>query len=85
MTYRVDVRPEPQKFLRKLRDEELAARLVAAMRALASNPRPTGCKKLKGNDLWRIRVSDYRILYQIHDRVLVVLVVSIGHRSDVYR
>jgi mRNA interferase RelE/StbE len=85
VTYRVDVRPEPQKFLRKLCDQVLAARLVAAMRALANDPRPSGCKKLKGNELWRIRVGDYRIIYQIHDRVLVVLVVSIGHRSDVYR
>ena len=84
--YRVLLRPPAQKFLRKLRDKTLAARLVEAMRGLANNPRPPGCDKLAGlDDLYRIRVGDYRIVYQIQDAVLLVLVVKIGHRREVYR
>mgnify|MGYP001580816136 FL=1 len=56
------------------------------MDALAATPRPKGVKKLTGtDDLYRIRVGDYRIVYQIHDDRLIVLVVRIGHRRDVYR
>jgi mRNA interferase RelE/StbE len=84
--HRVLLRPSAQKFLRKLRDKNLAARLVAAMRGLANAPRPPGCEKLAGaEDLYRIRVGDYRIVYQIQDEVLRVLVVKIGHRREVYR
>ena len=84
--YRVLLRPPAQRFLRKLRDKSLTSRLVAAMRELASQPRPLGCDKLAGPDyLYRIRVGDYRIVYQIRDEVLLVLVVKIGHRREVYR
>ena len=84
--YRVLLRPPAQRFLRKLRDPGLTARLVAAMRGLASQPRPPGCDKLIGpEDLYRIRVGDYRIVYQVRDEVLLVLVVKLGHRREVYR
>ena len=84
--YRVLLRPPAQKFLRKLRDKSLTARLIAAMRGLASQPRPPGCEKLVGPDnLYRIRVGDYRIVYQARDEVLLVLVLKIGHRREVYR
>lgn len=53
---------------------------------LASEPRGHGAVKLRGSDdIWRVRVGNYRILYQIHDEVLLVLVVAVGHRRDVYR
>ena len=84
--YRVLLRPPAQKFLRKLRDRSLTARLIAAMRGLASQPRPPGCEKLVGpENLYRIRVGDYRIVYQVRDEVLLVLVLKIGHRREVYR
>jgi mRNA interferase RelE/StbE len=84
--HRVLLRPSAQKFLRKLRDKTLAVRLVAAMRGLANDPRPAGCERLAGSEsLYRIRVGDYRIVYQIQDEVLLVLVVKIGHRREVYR
>jgi mRNA interferase RelE/StbE len=84
--HRVLLRPAAQRFLRKLRDESLTARLVAAMRELAGQPRPPGCEKLAGpEDFYRIRVGDYRIVYQVRDEVLLVLVVKIGHRREVYR
>ena len=56
-----------------------------ALRALAVNPRPAAAAKLTGRDGWRLRVGDYRILYEIHDRALVVLVIDIGHRREIYR
>ncbi|MHB1558699.1 MAG: type II toxin-antitoxin system RelE family toxin [Isosphaeraceae bacterium] len=58
----------------------------AAIRQLADDPHPPGSRKLKGtNDLYRIRAGDYRILYTVEGRRLVVLVVNVGHRRDVYR
>jgi mRNA interferase RelE/StbE len=54
--------------------------------ALKSNPRPHGCKKLKGTDyLFRIRVGNYRIIYQVQETDLIVLVIRIGDRKNVYR
>ena len=84
--YRVLLRPAAERFLRKLRDQALVARLVSAMRPLSNNPRPSGCEKLAGaDDLYRIRVGDYRIIYEIQEEVLLVLVVKIGHRREIYR
>lgn len=61
-------------------------RLAAAIDMLAADPRPPGAKRLAGAvDLWRIRVGNHRIVYTIEDDVLVVLVVELGHRRDVYR
>lgn len=56
-----------------------------AIRALGQNPRPPGCLKLTGCDGWRIRVGDYRVIYEIDDRRGIVTVLHIGHRRDVYR
>lgn len=86
MSHRVIVTPVPAKFLARLRDETLKRRLTAAMRTLESDPRPPGCVKLQGADeLYRVRVGDYRIVYQVQDAILVVLVVQIGHRREIYR
>tara|TARA_A100001037_G_scaffold302906_1_gene335687 strand:- start:412 stop:666 length:255 start_codon:yes stop_codon:yes gene_type:complete len=60
-------------------------RIIEAIHALAENPRPTGCKKLSGRPAWRIRVGSFRVIYEIHDDRLVVLVVTVGDRKDVYR
>ena len=60
-------------------------RLVTRIEALAANPRPAGAQKLSGEDKYRIRQGDYRILYEIVDEDLIVTVVRVGHRRDVYR
>jgi mRNA interferase RelE/StbE len=60
-------------------------RLAVAIRCLADDPRPHGVKKLSGKNAWRIRVGDYRIIYEIKDSCLMILVVDIGHRNDIYR
>lgn len=64
---------------------DLQRRIIAALEELAREPRPSGVKKLEGEkNAWRVRVSDYRIVYEIHDGVLVVLVIRIAHRREVY-
>jgi len=60
-------------------------RITARIALLGANPRPPGCQKLSGHDRYRIRQGDYRILYSIEDDRLIVFVVKVGHRSDVYR
>jgi mRNA interferase RelE/StbE len=60
-------------------------RISDAAGALADNPRPRGCLKMQGADSYRIRIGDYRIVYEIHDRIVTVLVLEVGHRKDIYR
>ncbi len=60
-------------------------RIVAKIRSLSSDPRPPGCEKLSGHDQYRVRQGNYRILYEIHDLDLIVVVVKVGHRREVYR
>ena len=85
MAYAIQILPAAQRQLARL-DKPIQAALVSAIDGLAQNPRPPGVKKLKGKDgIWRHRAGDYRILYQIFDRRMVVLVVSVGHRGDIYR
>ena len=86
MSYRVIVAPAPTKFLERLRDESLQRRIAKALRVLENDSRPPGSVKLQGEgELYCVRVGDYRIVYQIQDAVLVVLVVQIGHRREIYR
>lgn len=86
MSYTVGIAAPPTKFLEKLRDQSLQRRLTQAIRGLAETPRPSGCVKLSGEEnVYRIRVGDYRIVYQIKDEQLIVLVVAIGHRREIYR
>ncbi len=60
-------------------------RIVQRIRSLADEPRPPGCEKLSGRERYRIRQGDYRIIYEIEDSRLTVLIVKVGHRRDVYR
>lgn len=85
MAYEVRLKPSAERALRKL-PTQVRSRIGGRLDALSGNPRPSGCEKLSGeDDLYRVRVGDYRIVYQVADKVLVVLVVTIGHRDDVYR
>jgi mRNA interferase RelE/StbE len=60
-------------------------RIDAAIVALAETPRPAGCVKVAGRDAWRIRIGDYRVIYEIHDGILVVVILELGHRRQIYR
>ncbi len=85
MAYEVRLKPSAERALRKL-PAQIRSRIGSRLDALAVNPRPPGCEKLGGvEDLYRVRAGDYRIVYQVSDDVLLVLIVTIGHRSDVYR
>lgn len=84
MTYRIEISRHAAKAVTGL-DKPLRRRILAAIEALSSDPRPGSCRKLAGQETWRIRVGDYRVVYEIHDQVLLVLVVDIGHRREVYR
>jgi mRNA interferase RelE/StbE len=84
MNYTVELLPAAVRQLRRL-PAATRARIVARLAELETNPRPPGAVKLANEELWRIRVGDYRIIYEIHDDRLLVLVVRIGHRKDVYR
>lgn len=85
MTYRIEVAPAALRQLRKL-DSQARRRVQAAIELLADQPRPPGATKLSGGEgEWRVRTGDYRIIYEIHDQALLVLVIAVGHRRDVYR
>lgn len=84
MAYRVEILPAVGRQLRRI-DSGARKRIDAAILALARDPRPHGCRKMSGSEEYRVRVGDYRILYEIEDAVLRVLVVKVGHRRDVYR
>lgn len=85
MPCRVEVAPTAVRQLRKL-DPPARRRVQAAVELLAQEPRPPGATKLVGGDgAWRVRTGDYRIIYELNDGVLLVLVLAIGHRRDVYR
>ena len=60
-------------------------RVAARIQQLSSDPRPPGCEKLSGDDRYRIRQGNYRIIYSVEDKVLIVMVVKVGHRRDIYR
>ena len=84
MTYAVFIRKSARKTLARIA-APFQDRIIRAIRALANTPRPHGVKKLSGRDAWRIRVADFRIIYEIHDDRLVIVVVTIGRRGTVYR
>ena len=83
-SYRVVLASSAARELKRL-SCQLNERIVPRIEKLASNPRPPGCKKLKGgHNEWRIRVGDYRVIYTINDAALLVEVTRIRHRSEVY-
>ena len=84
MSYRIELRPAATRALRKI-DPKDRGRIQGAIALLARNPRPPGSRTLTGRDGMRVRVGDYRIIYTVHDDVLLVVVVTVGHRREVYQ
>jgi mRNA interferase RelE/StbE len=84
VAYQVDILRSAQKQLAKI-DLQEQDRIIDTLRSLAENPRPHGSKKLTARPAWRIRIGSYRVIYEIHDDRLTVLVINIGHRSHIYR
>ena len=83
MSYRVSIRKQALKELQDLPVKE-SSKIVAAIDNLKEDPRPNGCKKLKGRNGYRVRVGNYRIVYEIFDKTLVVDVIDIGDRKEIY-
>jgi len=86
MSYSIVISKQALKELAKL-PLKINRHISSAIDALGENPRPAGCKKLKGEKeyIWRIRVGDYRILYSIDDEISIVEIRKIGHRKDIYQ
>ena len=84
MAYRLEFTAGAARQFRKL-PKHVQTRLAPLISVLINNPRPAGAKKLKGTEGYRLRVGDYRVLYEIQDTASRILIVSVGHRREVYR
>lgn len=83
--YEVLLERAVERALKRLSQPDFT-RILIALKELASNPRPSGCKKLVGGERdWRVRVGDYRVLYEIDDAEKAVRVLNVKHRRDAYR
>ena len=83
--YDVFIKPSALKELEAVDSKKDRRRIVQVILSLAEEPRPSGCRKLSGKDKYRIRSGQYRIVYAVEDAILVVTIVKIGHRREVYR
>ncbi len=83
-SYRLIFRKSVAKDLRHIPNQDLR-RLLGAIESLSEEPRPAGSEKLSGQERYRVRQGDYRIIYEIKDDEVTVVVVKVGHRKDVYR
>lgn len=81
--YTIVLSKKAQKQLDKLPDN-IAEPIFEAISLLENEPRPSGCKKLQGRDGYRIRIGNYRVIYEIYDNELVIDVITLGHRKDIY-
>jgi len=81
--YKMQIKKSAAKEIEAL-PHEAVSKIVAKIGLLAQNPRPAGCKKLSGSEKYRIRVGDYRVLYEIEDEIVTVFVVKVRHRKEVY-
>jgi len=85
MAYTIQFKPAALRQLGKL-PRNVQKRMASKVQTLPDDPFPSGCKKLLGEpDTWRVRIGDYRVIYQVRRGILLVLVINIGHRRDVYR
>jgi len=82
--YNIYIKPTALKELQKITKRD-KSKIIDKIRSLASNPRPPGCEKLSADEKYRVRQGRYRIVYSIEDDQLVVLIIKLGHRKDVYR
>jgi len=81
--YKIEIKRSAVKEIKKLSSKDVG-KILARISSLAENPRPKGCVKLSADEKYRIRVGVYRILYEIKDNLLVIIVVKVAHRKDVY-
>jgi len=83
--YEILIKATAAKEIEDVPNRKDRRRIIERIRNLGNDPRPPGCQKLSGQDKYRVRQGVYRIVYSIHDQSLVVQIVKVGHRKDVYR
>lgn len=83
--YEILIKPSAVKELKAIKTKKDRQRLTRRIQSLAKEPRPSGCKKLSGLNLFRIRQGSFRIVYEIQDKKLIVTVIKIGDRKEIYR
>jgi mRNA interferase RelE/StbE len=83
-SYNLRIKPSAAKELEALPRKD-RQRIITRVRKLSDEPRPSGCEKLSGHNLYRMRQGNYRILYTIQDADSVIVIIAIGHRREVYR
>ena len=85
MAYKVEITPAAQRTIKKL-PKNIQRLIIAKIELLANDPRPGGVVKLSATEsLYRVRTGDYRIIYEIQDKILLIVITKVGHRRDVYK
>jgi mRNA interferase RelE/StbE len=84
-SYRVELKRSAAKEIENISNKAIRRLIVSRIGRLAEEPRPPGCEKLSGSEHYRVRQGQYRIVYNIHDDFLIVEIVEVRHRRDVYR
>ena len=83
--FKVEITRTAEKQLKKI-DKSFQSKIVKLILSLANNPYPSGCKQLVGyHDLFRIRVGNYRIIYSVENKKLIIIILKLGHRKDIYK
>jgi len=83
--YKLLIKPSAVKEIEAISRRKDRQRIIKQIQNLAANPRPEGCQKLSGRERYRLRQGSYRIVYSVEDDTLVVYIVRVGHRKDIYR
>jgi mRNA interferase RelE/StbE len=85
MSYKIEVLPKASRQMGKL-PRDILPEIIAAIDSLADNPHPKNSRKLSGkSNIWRLRIRNYRIAYRIEKKEILVLIIAIGHRKDIYK
>ena len=82
--YKIQIKPSAVKELEKLPKKDIQ-KIINKIQSLSSEPRPSNCEKLSGDEKYRVRQGNYRIVYSIEDDKLIIFIIKIGHRRDVYK
>lgn len=84
-SFKIELKRSAAKEIAKIKNAGERRRIIERIEKLGSDPRPPGSEKLSGSENYRVRQGQYRRIYSIHDEVLLIEIVKVGHRSDVYR
>ena len=84
MRYEIKIRKKAQKSLKQI-PPPFRSNIIEKIRQLAENPFPNQCKKLTGREAWRIRIGNYRVIYEIYKTELIIIILVIGHRKNIYK